>query len=241
MRKIWRCLWFLWDGYRDGWCHNQRQPMIKFSQCQKFGMNVTLVTVAAATYVNKPTDRWWWFFGVFPYWGPGPSTVGKKSSSCEDKCAVLGHDSPSQDLLFKWSQFVCVVRGHGRDKVQVHEPPRLNKEVCGCRIRPKLTLKPKHDCTQWLLKVKHWSQVVAGVSKIEKTNIHRDKESFSVCGCALQQCRDTLNCSKHTEAKRLVSSSCVLVVCKPTLCMSPPTVLDYVLHIWACPGKERQR
>lgn len=47
----------------------------------------------------------------------GVSTLGtraqhswKESSSSEHKCAVLEYDAPSQDLLFKWSEFVCVVR-----------------------------------------------------------------------------------------------------------------------------------
>lgn len=69
--------------------------------------------------------------------------------------------------------------------------------------------------------------------KLKKNNIHRDKESFIVRGCARQQCRATRNRSKRTEAKRLVSSSCVLAVCRLTLCMSPPTVPDCVLHMWA--------
>lgn len=52
-------------------------------------------------------------------------------------------------------------------------------------------------------------------------------------------CKDALDCSKQKQVVQLVSSSCTLAVCRPTLHISPPAVLDSALDVQACPGTEQ--
>lgn len=68
--------------------------------------------------------------------------------------------------------------------------------------------------------------VIVGASKNKKKpNMHRNKEDW---------CKDALNCSEHKQEVHLVSSPCVLAVCKQTPCTWPPTVLDCI-PVQACP------
>lgn len=61
------------------------------------------------------------------------------------------------------------------------------KEMYSCSIRPTITFKLKHGCTQYKL-----------------------------------------------------VSACVLKLCKPSRCISPPTILGCVLHMQGCPGTEQR-
>lgn len=72
--------------------------------------------------------------------------------------------------------------------------------------------------------------VVVAVSNVEN-NMQSNKEDSTVL------LRDTLN-RKDKQVAQLVTSSCVLTVCKPTRFISPPIVLDCVLHMQACPEKD---
>lgn len=72
---------------------------------------------------------------------------------------------------------------------------------------------------------------VARISKVKnqkKNNMHFNEEDFIAHGYVLHWCRDTIKCSKNKQVVQLLSSFCVLAVCKQTLCISPPTVLDYI-------------
>lgn len=66
--------------------------------------------------------------------------------------------------------------------------------------------------------------------------MHHDKEDFTVRGCVLHPCRDTLHCTKREQVVHLVPSPFVFVVCKLTQRMSPPTLLDCVQRTQASPG-----
>lgn len=66
-----------------------------------------------------------------------------------------------------------------------------------------------------------------------------DVERTPLCTTVFHTSADTLNRSKHKQVVQLVSSSCMLAVCKPTLHISPPAVLDSALDVQACPGTER--
>lgn len=63
--------------------------------------------------------------------------------------------------------------------------------------------------------------------------MHCNKEGFIAHGHVLHWCRDTMNCGKSTQAVQLLSSFCVLAVCKQTLCISPPTVLYICMRVQA--------
>lgn len=76
--------------------------------------------------------------------------------------------------------------------------------------------------------------VIAGISKV-KNNMCSSKDDSIVHECALDRFRDTLNCVTY------VNVLFFLISCTgglPTLCMSPPTASDWVLHMQACLSTE---
>lgn len=114
-------------------------------------------------------------------------------------------------------------------------PPCPNKEIGGCNnllsllnqnmAAPDVEIEKLARCL-----------LFCSTSEVE-TNMHSNEDSI-VHECALRWCRDTLNLCKHNQLVQLISSS-VLAVCNPTRGTWSPAVLDYVLHMDACPSTER--
>lgn len=107
-----------------------------------------------------------------------------------------------------------------------HEPLDPNKDIRSCSVWKTITFKPKDGYTGcWSWKV--GQTVVVAVYKV-KNNMPSNKEDSIVHGSALHRSRGTLSCSELKQAAQLASSSCVLEVCQPPQCISPPTVMDCV-------------
>lgn len=67
--------------------------------------------------------------------------------------------------------------------------------------------------------------------------MHCNKEDFIAHGYVLHWCRDTINCSKSKQVVQLLSSFCVLAVCKQIVHIATYFI---ELHMYACAGTEQQ-